>query len=159
MKKLIYKFYEIWPIILFSFIVLSVLSTICYKAATEDYSIITLQAKVTDVRILVSQRAKTNEDDTIPGAIVGGLVAGKTGAIIGAIAGKGDNRTTVINEISECQFKAIVKDELLTFRAWGDHIDQCAMLKENDEIKLEKYKDGYCWSEVTGISPGCVMGR
>jgi hypothetical protein len=118
-----------------------------------------LKAKVTDVRILLQPETKNNEDDTIPGAIVGGLVAGKTGAIVGAIAGKENDKSTIVYKIEGCQFNVEVDNMQMTFRAWGDHIQVCSMLKENDIIRIKKYKDGYCWSEAVGISPGCVMGQ
>ncbi len=112
---------------------------------------------VSDVREISSDSTQQigSKPDPIGGAVVGGLVAGKTGAVVGAIAGSSDNSKTVISKrIDACGFTLAADGHKLVFRLTGnwnhESIMVCSLLKDGDHLVVTKMTQGqsisYSWS-------------
>ena len=123
--------------------------------------------EVKEIRILASaiQHFPDPSGDALAGALVGGALAGKKGAIAGAILGSSSSRkdVTVTVELKNCIFFTELDGRLVRFEnndGFGqqyENRDSCALLKEGDKerfFRLDK-TDGsfyYRWRHANDES-------
>ena len=115
--------------------------------------------EVSDVRITTAQSTKNigSNGDPIGGAIVGGLIAGKTGAVVGAIAEESgsDARTLYLTQVEACGFTVSVDGHKLQFRIargsngfQSEEVLECTLMRAGDKVKLREFRGGYTWNYI-----------
>lgn len=129
--------------------ILLVLAFLALKGCDEPQAV-WQSGTVSDVRMTFeSQPQRVEPGNPVGGAIAGHIVAGKTGAIIGAIAASGDTIIPASGKLIACQFKVKLdsgEEALLTFVSEYDHrLPKCSLQREGDKIKLVKYPYRQNW--------------
>jgi hypothetical protein len=101
-----------------------------------------LSAVVEDVRIIYKTTAEESKGSPIGGAIVGGLIAGNTGAIVGAISESSKPTQPPLTQISGCSFVGITPSSERVVKTYlsrySNETKRCALLKKGDQLMLRR---------------------
>jgi hypothetical protein len=112
-----------------------------------------VRSKATDLRMTFEFEGQkvTPAGDPIAGAIVGHVIAGKKGALVGALAESYPSETIPGHgKLVACQFKANLPDgSYLVFVARYDDMKDCSLLREGDEINILNRDGVFHWRSYT----------
>jgi hypothetical protein len=140
----------LYPVLFVSFCIVLCISAMALNARSQKE---TFQGKISDVRITFSQTVKKFPGgDPISGGIIGGLIAGKTGAIVGAISeGSKQASSGTAVQVVACGFTVEADNHKLTYAIAGEsvlgtqfeeaNLNRCSLLRDGDVIDVRKTMD------------------
>lgn len=105
-----------------------------------------LLGSVEEVRLLAEGSQQDLVGNVIGGSAVGYLIAGKTGATVGAVAGAVGSDSKIYAKVTACQFKVIVDDKTLYYLDRFSSRNRCALLQKGDKIAVILHDGKYQWN-------------
>jgi len=136
---------------------------VCCVGCDDPVQVAVYNTKVSDIRLVQNTRVVGNSNgDPVGGALIGGAIAGKTGAVIGAAVGSERQSASSVYEVTACSFSVEADGHQLVFRTVddGQQTKYCSLLREGDSISIKKisWSNGFkylwaptmFWTDFTG---------